>query len=279
MVRMKRYLKIAICVMTLVFLVGCGKSEGTESMSLFSGEKIVGKDIQKEDITDFYYTVSNINYDAFYQRYWFYIEDGKHIFFHETRERKNDYGPCTEDDTTLIGTIELTDDQWDEFYDFVIGGKVKAREESADSGSEGPWLYLYWTNDKSKIQQFSFESYEKQKRFEDYCKTLVQRPAEIMNTFEVTDPDLSEEYIKEDKLVTMVRYYEMSDGTWKTDKNSYKYRLEITGRMSNAAKESTFIYLSNVEEISFERAYMAAGLSSNMDDYFDPKDAVLVAMK
>ena len=28
--------------------------------------------------------------------------------FHETRERKNDYGPCTEDDTTLIGTIELT---------------------------------------------------------------------------------------------------------------------------------------------------------------------------
>ena len=102
---------------------------------------------------------------------------------------------------------------------------------------------------------------------------------EIVNTYEVTDADLSEKYFEEDKLVTMVRYYEMSDGTWKTDDHAYKYRLEITGRMPNAAKDSTFVYLSNVEEISFERAYMAAGLSSNMDDYFALEDAVLVAMK
>ena len=102
---------------------------------------------------------------------------------------------------------------------------------------------------------------------------------EIVNTYEVTDADLSEKYFEEDKLVTMVRYYEMSDGTWKTDDHTYKYRLEITGRMPNAAKDSTFVYLSNVEEISFERAYMAAGLSSNMDDYFALEDAVLVAMK
>ena len=77
----------------------------------------------------------------------------------------------------------------------------------------------------------------------------------------------------------MVRYYEMSDGTWKTDDHTYQYRLEISGRMPNAAKDSTFIYLSNLDSIPFEKAYMAAGLSSNMDDYFDPKDAVLVALK
>ncbi len=69
-------------------------------------------------------------------------------------------------------------------------------------------------------------------------------------------------------------------GGWKTDSNTYKYRLEITGRMGGGAvKDSTFVYLSNVEDIPFERAYMAAGLSSNMDDYFDPSEAVLVAMK
>lgn len=39
-----------------------------------------------------------------------------------------------------------------------------------------------------------------------------------------------------------------------------------------------FVYLSNVPEISFERAAMAAGLSSNSDDYFAPEEAVLVEL-
>jgi len=102
---------------------------------------------------------------------------------------------------------------------------------------------------------------------------------DVIRTYEATDASLSEEYIKNDKLITMIRYYEMTDGTWRTDTNTYKYRLEITGRMGGAAKDSMFVYLSNIEDISFERAYMAAGLSSNMNDYFDPSEAVLVAMK
>lgn len=142
-------------------------------MSLFSSEKTVGVDITAEDILDFYYTVSNINYDAYYQRYRFYVEDGKHMFFHETRERPNDYGPCTEEDTTLTGTMELTDEQWAEFTDLLSGGTVKAREESADSGDSGPWLYLYWTHDKGSIQEFSFDSYATQKEFEEFCVSLV----------------------------------------------------------------------------------------------------------
>ena len=73
-------------------------------------------------------------------------------------------------------------------------------------------------------------------------------------------------------------YYEMNDGTWECDGYSYKYRLEISGRMPNAAKSSTFVYLSNVESISFEQAYLAAGVSSNTEDYFSPEDAVLVEM-
>ena len=74
-------------------------------------------------------------------------------------------------------------------------------------------------------------------------------------------------------------YYEMHDGTWKCGDHTYKYRLEISGRMPNAAKDSTFVYLSNVEDIPFERAYMAAGLSSNTEDYFSPEEAVLVEMQ
>ncbi len=73
-------------------------------------------------------------------------------------------------------------------------------------------------------------------------------------------------------------YYEMSNGTWMYGDRIYKYRLEINGRMPNAAKDSTFVYLSNIEEIPFERAYMAAGLSSNTNDYFSPEEAMLVEM-
>ncbi len=556
----KIHLTTVLVLLLITLLTGCGTKEKSENMLLFGGGKIVGKDILTSDITDFYYTEENINYDAYYQRYRFYVEDGKHLFFHETRERRNDYGPCTEDDTTLIGTIELTDEQWSQFADLVNGGTVKAREDSAEAGGTGPWLYLYWTNDKGKVQQFSFESYDSQARFEKFCLSLVpdepqkdapvsedefngelsvagpygqisvslpdnwsgeavpvdegklmyglygliikpvsvsegqieiafmdsfgvcgtglsgenwnlagkkvsvgtydnheywdyiifkdekpqivaqhtdcdswteemwdeaygildsfqynEKNAEggigqyipdsevetigvmmdvnhvtptgltvrfrqydakgadeliygegytleflnkdsweavpmiidngaftdigynippggeseietdwewlygklspgtykitkkiwtnpkdgdslstytlsaqfmlagsngIFRTYEITDPDLSEQYIKDDKLVTMVRYYEMTDGTWKTDDHTYKYRLEITGRMGGGAvKDSTFVYLSNKEEITFDQAWKAAGLSSNMDDYFDPKDAVLVAMK
>lgn len=170
---MKRIIFEILCLLLSVLFIGCGAGEDEENMSLFSKEKIVGADIKKEDITDFYYTEENINYDAFYQRYRIYDEDGKHMFFHETRERKGDYGPCTDVDTTLTGTIELTDDQWSQFYNIVSGGTVRAREESAESGGTGPWLYLYWTNDKSKYQEFSFSSYENEKKFVDFCVSLI----------------------------------------------------------------------------------------------------------
>ena len=161
--------------MFITMLAGCAANEEAEEKSMSSKEMIVGTDIDFEDITDFYYTKENINYNAYYQRYRFYVEDGKHLFFHDTRERKDDYGPCTEEDTIQIGTIELSDDQWSEFTALVNGGTVIAREESTDTGSRGPWLYLYWTNDKSKYQQFSFESYETEAKFEEFCLMLAPK--------------------------------------------------------------------------------------------------------
>lgn len=77
----------------------------------------------------------------------------------------------------------------------------------------------------------------------------------------------------------LLTYYEMSNGTWKCDDHIYKYRLELTGRMSNAAKDTTFVWLSNLKEITFERSMKAAGLSSYSGDYFSPDEAVLVEME
>lgn len=49
--------------------------------------------------------------------------------------------------------------------------------------------------------------------------------------------------------------------------------------MPNAAKDTTYVYLSNIENISFQKAMMASGLGSNIEDYFTIEEAVLVELK
>ena len=76
----------------------------------------------------------------------------------------------------------------------------------------------------------------------------------------------------------MKTYCEMEDGTWNCNDIAYKYRLEIKGRIPNSVCDSVFVYLSNIENISFEQAWKASGLSSHMVDYFEVDDAVLVEL-
>ena len=78
---------------------------------------------------------------------------------------------------------------------------------------------------------------------------------------------------------TLKEYSQNSDDVWECEGYTYKYKLEITGRMHNAETDSTFVYLSNMKDISFDQAWKAAGLSSNSNDYFDVNDAVLVEWK
>ena len=74
-------------------------------------------------------------------------------------------------------------------------------------------------------------------------------------------------------------YSEMADGTWECNGYKYKYKLEITGRMNNSESDTAFVYLSNLEEITFEQARNSAGFSSNTNDYFEPSDAILVELR
>lgn len=90
-------------------------------------------------------------------------------------------------------------------------------------------------------------------------------------TQEETSPEVMETVTTE-----LAVYEEMSDGTWQCEGRTYQHRLEISGRMPNAAVDSTFVYLSNLEEITFDQAWRAAGLSSNTADYFSADEAVLV---
>ena len=110
-----------------------------------------------------------------------------------------------------------------------------------------------------------------------YCMCgCSQKEPSVVKTYEKTD---TEQAFENDEPVIMIKHYEMSDGTWRTDEYTYQYRLEITGRMSNTVKNTTFIFLSNTEDITFEQAWKAVGFSSNMDDYFAVEVAKFVGMK
>ena len=89
---------------------------------------------------------------------------------------------------------------------------------------------------------------------------------------------IDEKYDNEEFVITKL-HYENLDGEWVSEGYTYKYRLEITGRMNHAAKNTTFIVLSNTEDITFEQTWKASGLSSNMADYFDPAVSVIVGQK
>ena len=103
--------------------------------------------------------------------------------------------------------------------------------------------------------------------------------AEVVNTFTETPEELITERIEQGEEVTMQTYYELSDGTWKTDDCAYQYRLVVTGRLHNAVKDTTYTILSNIEEITFDQAWKASGLSSSTEDYFAGEDAVFVAIQ
>lgn len=106
-----------------------------------------------------------------------------------------------------------------------------------------------------------------------------KKEATPVNTFEKTPDEKVSELMETSEPVNLMTYYEMSDGTWKTDEHTYQYRLELKGTIPNAEQESTFIVLANSEDLTFERTTKAFGFGENMADYFNPEDAMIVGVK
>ena len=111
------------------------------------------------------------------------------------------------------------------------------------------------------------------------CGCSKNQEVTVVNTFAATPEELVSERIEQGGEVTTQTYYELSDGTWKTDDCVYQYKLVVTGRLHNAVNDITYTILSNREEITFDQAWKASGLSSNLEDYFQAEDAVFVAIQ
>ena len=162
------HLTIAAAAVGLVLLILYWT--GVIGGAMSEEEKTVGKDIGLEKVQQFYYTRSSSTDPPDYQRYRFYLQDGKYWFYHEKRE--GDHWPLTESDVTVSGSRELTLSEQETFLDFLRGGVVTRREVDVSSGKAGPWLYLYWDGDKDVWQQYSFEEPGTVLAFEEFCEGL-----------------------------------------------------------------------------------------------------------
>ena len=140
-------------------------------------EYLVGSDVLKERIREFYYTLSSSAYPPRYQRFRFFMEDGRYLFYHESRA--GNHFPLREKDVTASGTRELRATEWDELYSCLENGTVRARREHLESGGAGPWLYLYWDGDAGRVQEYTFASHEKRKRFEAWCEALAKSREDV----------------------------------------------------------------------------------------------------
>ena len=176
--RVFRYSTIAAALVVPFFLMMgyAGASWSFSDILSGNGPKTVGTDIAMKDITEFYYTYATSTNPPNYQRYHFYIKDGAYMFYHEKREGK--HWPLTEKDISVSGRKVLSQEEWKTFFNCVNGGKVEKRKEHLESGGSGPWLFLYWKGDKSKIQEFTFANRNKKVFFEEMCIKLAQEKAE-----------------------------------------------------------------------------------------------------
>ena len=93
---------------------------------------------------------------------------------------------------------------------------------------------------------------------------------------QVQNPTVVRTFEENENEHTWVTYYEMSDGTWKTDNCAYKYCLELSGKVPGTDSVWVFTVLSNREDLTFDDAFWASGFSSNLSDYFSPEEARIV---
>ena len=172
-----------------------------------------------------------------------------------------------------VNDQKLIDELSEKSIEKIIG--VNLTSSIPDAALEGKADYYI----KDSIQLLiDYDDYDKY--FEIVDVSYGEVP-DVVKTYDATPEDKISEYIKNGELCYSSTHYEMSDGTWKVKEHpyTYKYRLELTGRLHNAVKDSTYIILSNRNDITFEQAWKASGLSSNTEDYFDAKDTIIVGSK
>ena len=177
---------------------------------------------------------------------------------------------------------------WEEKY----WGKTDAKSEdislNVENGNyfftlkDGNYIYevvATWSSYEkfSGTVRYAFYTAKPNLDWESYPKIGVN--SKIKDTYNQTSTELIDKAYENEDFVITKTHHQMDDGLWVCGGDGYMYRLEITGRLNNAAKNTTYIVLSNSKDITFEQTWKASGLSSLSTDYFKPTEAVIVGHK
>lgn len=156
--------------------------------------------------------------------------------------------------------------------------------------------YVITYSDEEIISHTGFLSFNNQNDFVAVCvlinplsgglenmgnvalESVVDYPGSL-DLHEVTPIEQIEEKHEQEEFVITRLHDKTKDGMWTCDGYTYKFRLQITGKMNPEATNTTYIVLSNTKEISLVQTWKASGFSSNTEDYFEPSDAVIVRYK
>ena len=116
-------------------------------------------------------------------------------------------------------------------------------------------------------------------RYHEWDKPPVRKiapPENAVETYEKTKAADIETLLSKNEMIITDTYYKLDNGSYECGGYNYKYRLDISGRLHNAERDSRYIILSNSQDITFEQAWKASGLSSNTNDYFALDYAIIV---
>ncbi|MDO5520022.1 MAG: hypothetical protein Q4G58_05980 [bacterium] len=101
----------------------------------------------------------------------------------------------------------------------------------------------------------------------------IQRPAETQKS--KVQMQLKEQ--EGEKQGQFLDYTKNEDGTFSTNKYTYKYKIKLTGTLPNAECSSWYTVLTNNKNVTFEKVSWSM-LSSQSSDWLDEKETVIVAM-
>lgn len=144
----------------------------------------------------------------------------------------------------------------------------------------------YQTQDKESDAEFPENVLEKDRLYSEAEHSSDSEAGESFHTEDknISSVDLagykagtaSETFISGVIEGNLRSYTAYNDGTYECDGQTYKNRLIVSGQIADDANIIKLVFLSNLEDISFDRAFKAIGFSSSTDDYFSKEEAVLV---
>lgn len=108
------------------------------------------------------------------------------------------------------------------------------------------------------------------------CLSSCSDKVRVVKTHKATTVEEIEGYVTNNQMVTIVTYYDMSDGTYMAEGSDYVYRYIL--EISKEDGEHRFLVLSSREDITYEQALYNSLTYYKVEYAFKPEEAVLVGM-